>query len=246
MTEKNFIFGIRAVIEAAEADKTFDKVLVKKGLHNELSKELYDVLKKYNIPVQYVPLQKIDRITKKNHQGVIGFISPVKFYDIDEIITRVYESGEIPFIIVLDGVTDVRNFGAVARTVECAGAHAILIPEKGAAQINADAIKTSAGALHTVPVCRTKNIEKTIKYLKNSGLSVYVADEKTTETYYQADFKKPFALIMGAEDKGVSIELRALADMSIKIPVTGNIKSLNVSVAAGILMYEALKQRTNL
>ena len=243
MKETNFIFGIRPVIEALEAGKTFDKILIKKGLNNELSRELYSTLRTFNVPYQFVPYQKIDRLTQKNHQGVIGFISPIQFHDIDEIVTRIYEQGESPFIVVLDGVTDVRNFGAIARTVECAGAHAILIPEKGAAQVNADAIKTSAGALHTVPVCRANNLEKAVKNLKNNGLSIYVASEKSESLYYEADFKEPFALVMGAEDKGVSIKLRALSDFSLKIPISGKIKSLNVSVAAGILMYEALKQR---
>lgn len=243
MKETNFIFGTRAVIEAIDAGKVFDKVFVKKGLNNELSKELYNALRENSIPYQFVPIQKIDRITRKNHQGVLGFISPVRFYDIEEIVTRLYEEAKNPLIVVLDGITDVRNFGAIARTVECSGAHAILIPEKGAAQINADAVKTSAGALHTIPVCRTKNLSKTVKLLKQNGLKIIVANEKAEKNYFEENFREPSVIIMGAEDKGVSIEMKALADISIKIPILGNIHSLNVSVAAGILLYEALKQR---
>lgn len=242
--ETNFIFGIRAVIEAINAGKTLEKVMIKRGLDNELSSELYDILRENQIPYQLVPVQKIEKFTKKNHQGVLGFISPVHFYEVEEIVTRIYEEGKNPLILILDEITDVRNFGAIVRTAECSGVHAILVPEKGAAQINADAMKTSAGALNFVPICRSKNLVKSIKNLKQNGLKIFIASERAEKFYFEENFKEPMALVMGAEDKGVSIELRALEDSSVKIPIVGQIKSLNVSVAAGILLYEALKQRT--
>lgn len=245
MPKDNYIFGTRAVIEALHADKQIDKVFIKKESSNELIGELLKDLRKFKTPYQFVPLQKINKISKKNHQGVIAFVSPIKFYDIEEIITRLFESAKVPFIIALDGVTDVRNFGAIARTAECSGVDAILIPEKNSARINADAIKTSAGALYNFPVCRTQSLRKTLENLKNSGLKIITASEKAEYNYYEADFKIPFVLVMGAEDKGVSKSIITLSDDFIKIPVLGEIKSLNVSVAASILMYETVRQRIN-
>ena len=243
MGDKNFIFGIRTVIEAVNADKEIDKVLIKTGLNNELSSELFVLLRERGIPYQFVPEQKINRVTRKNHQGVLAFISPVTFYNIEETVTRLFEEGKNPLIIVLDGITDVRNFGAIVRVAECAGVDAILIPTKASVQINADAVKTSAGALHHVTICRTNNLIKSISNIKNSGLQIMSATEKASENYYTTDFKNPTAIIMGAEDKGISKELLKISDYLIKIPIFGNIKSLNVSVSAGILIYEAVKQR---
>ncbi len=245
MAKDNFIFGTRAVIEAANSDKQIEKVLITRSKDNELQNELLQVLKKYKILHQFVPFQKINRITKKNHQGVLAFISPVKFYDIEEITTRVFEEGKTPFIIVLDGVTDVRNFGAIVRTAECAGANAILVPEKGSAQINADAVKTSAGALHKLPICRTISLRKTLENLKNSGIKIISASEKAEKNYYNSDFKVPVAIVVGAEDEGVSKPVISISDEFVKIPILGEIKSLNVSVAASILIYETIRQRIN-
>ncbi|MCF6365119.1 MAG: 23S rRNA (guanosine(2251)-2'-O)-methyltransferase RlmB [Bacteroidales bacterium] len=245
MAKDNFIFGTRAVIEAVNSDKQIEKVLVTRSNDNELQKELLQVLKKHKILFQFVPIQKINKITRKNHQGVLAFISPVNFYNIEEIVTRVFEEGRTPFVIVLDGVTDVRNFGAIVRTAECAGADAVLVPEKGSAQINADAVKTSAGALHKVPICRTPSLRKTLENLKNSGLKVVTASEKAEHNYYKTDFKVPLLIVVGAEDAGVSKSIISLSDEFVKIPVLGEIKSLNVSVAASILMYETIKQRIN-
>ncbi len=245
MAKDNFIFGTRAVIEAANSDKQIEKVLITRSKDNELQNELLQVLRKYKILHQFVPFQKINRITKKNHQGVLAFISPVKFYDIEEITTRVFEEGKNPFIIVLDGVTDVRNFGAIVRTAECAGANAILVPEKGSAQINADAVKTSAGALHKLPICRTISLRKTLENLKNSGIKIISASEKAENNYYYSDFKVPVAIVVGAEDEGVSKPVISISDEFVKIPILGEIKSLNVSVAASILIYETIRQRIN-
>ncbi len=243
MAKDNFIFGTRAVIEAVGTDKQIDKVLIKRDGDNELLKELLSILKKHKIQYQYVPFQKINKITRKNHQGVLAFISPVKFYDINEIVTRVFEAGKTPFIIVVDGVTDVRNFGAIVRTAECSGVDAVLIPEKNSARINADAVKTSAGALHKIPVCRTHSLRKTIEELKMIGLQIISVSEKAEKNYYDIDFKNPTALIFGSEDTGISKSIISLSNEFVKIPILGEIKSLNVSVAASILMYESVRQR---
>lgn len=243
MEKSNFIFGIRAVIEAILSGKTIDKLMVKTGLQGDLYKELTDLIKEYSINVQSVPEPKLNRITRKNHQGVIAFISPVPFYDLEEIIARTYEEGNSPFFLYLDQVSDVRNFGAIVRSAECAGVHAIIVPEKGSAQINADAVKTSAGALHVVPVCKVKNGLFTLKKLQQNGIKVFAATEKAETLYHHCDYTVPCTIIAGSEDTGVSAELLKTADELIKIPVKGKIESLNVSVATGIVMFEVVKQR---
>ena len=239
------VFGIRAVIEAIQADKEIDKILVKRELQGDLSRELFEVLKGRDIPVQRVPAERLDRLTRKNHQGVIAFIPAITYERLENIIPFVYEQGKNPFIVLLDGVTDVRNFGAIARTCECAGVDAIVIPSKGSVTVNADAVKTSAGALHTLPVCREQNLKDTLQFLKSSGFHIVAATEKGDYDYTKADYTGPMCIIMGAEDKGVSYDNLALCDEWVKIPMLGTIESLNVSVAAGILIYEAVKQRTN-
>lgn len=241
----DFIFGIRAVIEAIESGKEVEKILIKKGLGGDLFKELFDKIREYRLPFQYVPMEKINRITRKNHQGVLAFISPVTFYDLENLLPSLFEGGKNPLILVLDQVTDVRNFGAIVRTAECAGVNAVIIPEKGAARINADAVKTSAGALHFVPVCRTKDLRKSILFLKESGLKIAAATEKATTNYTQADLTAPTAIVMGSEEKGIEQQILNLADAQLQIPIHGKIESLNVSVAAGLLVYEAVRQRTH-
>ena len=237
------IFGIRAIIETIEAGHEIDKILLKKDMQSELSQELFAAVKGRNIPVVRVPVEKIDRITNKNHQGAIAFISPVAYERITHLIPQLYEEAKCPFIVVLDGVTDVRNFGAIARTCECAGVDAIMIPQLGSASINADAIKTSAGALLSLPVCREHNLAAMVNYLKECGLRVFAASEKATQTYTEADYSGPIAIVMGSEDVGISPEILELCDEHVSIPINGNISSLNVSVAAGILIYEAVKGR---
>ena len=175
--ENEMIFGIRAVIEAVQAGKDVDKILVKKDLQGDLFRQLADVLKETDIPVQRVPIERLDRITRKNHQGVIAFMSAVTYQRLEDIVPFVYEQGRNPFIVLLDGVTDVRNFGAIARTCECAGVDAIVIPAKGSVKVNADAVKTSAGALHVLPVCRETSINQAIRFLQQSGVKVYAASE---------------------------------------------------------------------
>lgn len=244
MFEKNeMIFGARAVIEAIQAGKEIDKVLIKKDIQSDLSKELLVALKDTFIPVQRVPVERINRITKKNHQGVIAFISPITYQRTEDIVPFLFEQGKNPLLIMLDGLTDVRNFGAIARTCECAGVDAIIIPNKNSVSVNADAIKTSAGALHTLPVCREANLRNTIKFLKDSGFKIIAATEKGDYDYTKADYEGPTCIIMGAEDTGVSYDNLALCDEWVKIPMLGTIESLNVSVAAGVLIYEAIKQR---
>ncbi|HOO83130.1 MAG TPA: 23S rRNA (guanosine(2251)-2'-O)-methyltransferase RlmB [Prolixibacteraceae bacterium] len=243
MEKSNFIFGIRAVIEAINSGKTIDKLLVKKGLQGELYKELAELIKEHSINVQSVPEPKLNRITRKNHQGVVAFLSPVPFYDLDEIIARTYENGDSPFFVYLDQVSDVRNFGAIVRSAECAGVHAIIVPEKGSAQINADAVKTSAGALHVVPVCKVKSGHLTLKKLQENGIKIFAATEKANQLYHQCDYTVPCTIVSGAEDTGISTELLKTADELIKIPVKGKIESLNVSVATGVVMFEVVKQR---
>ena len=244
--EKEMIFGTRTVIEAIQAGKEIDKILIRRDMTNDLARELYAAIENRIIPIQKVPLEKLDRITTKNHQGVIAFISPVTFQRIEDIIPLVYEEGRNPFIVVLDGVTDVRNFGAIARTCECAGVDAIVIPSKGGAAINADAVKTSAGALMTIPVCREENLKNALKFLADSGLKLVAATEKAVDNYTKISYAEPIAIVMGSEDEGIAPEHLRMCDSLVQIPILGTIDSLNVSVAAGVLIYEAVRQRTAL
>jgi 23S rRNA (guanosine2251-2'-O)-methyltransferase len=240
---KDMIFGIRAVIEAIQAGKDIDKIMLRRDMTGELARELYTLLEGMNVPVQKVPIEKLNRITMKNHQGVIAFISPVTYQRIEDIIPGIYEEGRTPFIVVLDNITDVRNFGAIARTCECAGVDAIVIPMKGGAALNADAVKTSAGALMKIPVCREENIANTLKFLAASGIKLIAATEKAEQTYTEVDYKVPIAIVMGSEDEGIDPGHLRICQELVRIPILGNIESLNVSVAAGILMYEAVRQR---
>ncbi len=241
--KEDFVFGTRAVIEAVRAGKSIDKILIKNGLNNELFGELYHLIKELKLPFQYVPLEKINRITRKNHQGVVALISSIDFFRIEDILPTVFEKGEDPLLLILDQVTDVRNFGAIVRSAECAGVHAIIIPEKGAARIGADAVKTSAGALNILPVCRSANLTATVEFLKNSGIKIVAATEKAKDFYTDLQLSGPLGVIMGAEDEGISPALLRAADELARIPIHGTIQSLNVSVAASLMVYEAVRQR---
>jgi 23S rRNA (guanosine2251-2'-O)-methyltransferase len=243
--EKNYIFGIRAIIEAVEAGKTIDKLFIQKGLHNDLFAELWKLVREKRINYKHVPLEKINRLTRKNHQGVFAFISPIDFHNIEDVIPKLYEEGKNPLVLVLDRITDVRNFGAIARTAECAGVNTILIPEQNAAAINADAIKTSAGALHKVTVCRTWNLKLALQFMKESGIQLIGCTEKTQDNMYKPDYTTPTAIIIGSEEDGVSPEFLKMCDSRAKIPMNGKIASLNVSVATGVILYEAIRQRDN-
>lgn len=242
--ERNeLIFGVRAVIEAIEAGQSIDKIFMKHDTTGDLTKILTTLARERNIPVQRVPLEKLNRLTKKNHQGVLAFVSPVPYYDIEEITTRVFEEGRIPAIILLDGITDTRNFGAIARTADCAGYDAIVIPERGSVSVTPEAIKTSAGALFRIPVCRVRNMLDTVRLLKASGIKIIGSSEKAVHGYTEADFNLPVAIVMGAEDTGISPQIIRECDDLVSIPILGNISSLNVSVAAGVMMYELVRQR---
>ena len=243
MERNEYIFGIRAVMEAIEAGKDIDKILIKKDLQGELVGELFDLIREYNIVTQRVPIERINKITRKNHQGVIAILSAVTYHSLENLVPQVYEEGMLPFVVVLDGITDVRNFGAISRTCECVGANAIVITERGSVTVNADAVKTSAGALHYLPVCREKNVVSAIRFLKDNGYQIVAASEKAQITYTQADYTGPVAIVMGAEDTGISPEVLRLCDTMVSIPQFGNIGSLNVSVAAGVMMYEVVRQR---
>ncbi len=240
----NYIFGIRAVIEAINAGKDLEKVFIQRGINSQLVRELHQVLNKQSVAFQYLPAVKFKRWASKNHQGVVAILSEISYHDIENILPTIYEEGEAPYILILDRVSDVRNFGAIARTAECAGVHAIIIPQKGSAAINADSIKVSAGALHKIPICRVSNLAETVSILKNNGLQIVAASEKHTIPYHKIDYNIPTAIIMGAEDVGVSSSLLKLTDNLVNIPMVGTIESLNVSVATGIILFEGLKQRT--
>lgn len=241
--EDNLIFGMRAVIEALGAGKDIEKILIQKGLSNELYNQLRQALKGQTVPIQFVPPEKLKRVTEKNHQGVIAYLTEINYYQAEELLQEVFEKGNTPLVLILDRVTDVRNFGAIARSAECAGVDFMIIPSRGAAQINGDAIKTSAGALHRMKVCREDNLKTTIEFLRESGLQIVACHEKTDTLIYGADFRKPTAIIMGSEENGISNEYLKRSDVQVKIPMAGQIASLNVSVASGIVLFEAVKQR---
>jgi len=237
------IFGLHPVNEAVRSGKQIDKVLLKQGFRNEMIPGLFPLLRERNIPFQYVPVEKLNRITGKNHQGIIAMVSELEYTELDKLIPFLFEQGRNPALVILDGITDVRNLGAIARSAECAGFDAIIIPSKGSAQINSEAIKTSAGALTTVPVCRVNNLSDTVKYLHDSGLQIVAATEKAEGDLYNADFRQPLAIVMGAEDTGIDPKLLKVADHLVKIPLLGKIHSLNVSAAAAVLFFEVVRQR---
>ena len=240
---KDYIFGIHSVQEAIKSGRELNKILFRKGIRNESVSTLFNLVRQHNIPFQYVPVEKLNRITQANHQGVIAFLSLVEYKNIEEIITRTFEEGRDPFILLLDQITDVRNFGAIARTAECAGIDAIVIPQKGSVSITPDAIKTSAGALNRLAICRSENLATTTQLLKNSGLLPVAVTEHASEFYHTTNLLGPIALIMGSEEKGISSALLKAADKLVSIPMKGKIESLNVSVAAGILCFEVVRQR---
>ena len=241
--QSQMIFGTRAVIEAVQSGKDVDKILMRRDLQNDLSRELFKVVKETNIPIQRVPQEKLDRLTRKNHQGVIAFISAVTYRKLEDIVPLLYEEGKNPFIVLLDGVTDVRNFGAIARTCECAGVDAIVIPAHNSVSVSADAVKTSAGALLTLPVCKEASITESIRFLKNCGYKVVAATEKAENNYTAIDYTMPVAWVLGGEDRGISMDNLRICDEMVKIPLAGSIASLNVSAAAAVLLYEVVRQR---
>lgn len=243
--QEKYIYGIRAIIEAIEAGKEIDRLYVKKDLSSDLSRNLLDVAREHGILVQRVPVERINRITRKNHQGAVAMLAAVTYYRLDQLVPMFFEQGDNPFVVVLDGVTDVRNFGAIARTCDCAGVNAIVLPERGSVSVGADAVKTSAGALNYVPVCRERNLVDSIRFLKDTGFVIVGTSDKNACNYTDVDYTVPVAIVLGSEDKGISPEVMRLCDRRVVIPEFGHINSLNVSVAGGIIMYEVVRQRLN-
>jgi 23S rRNA (guanosine2251-2'-O)-methyltransferase len=243
MEKLDMIYGTRAVIEAIAAGKDIDKIMIQSGLSNDLIKELIATARNNNIPIAFVPAEKLKRMSSKNHQGVICLLSAVTYASLDNLIFKAYNEGREPFFLILDRITDVRNFGAIVRTGECAGIDGIIIPEKGNAPITSDAMKTSAGALNHVPICREKDLKKTVQLLHDNGVRVIACTEKTEKNIYQINLSGPIAIVMGSEEDGISDPLLRLADELASIPLKGKIESLNVSVAAGIALYEVVRQK---
>lgn len=242
--DNQLIYGLRAVSEAIAAGKEIDRLFVQEGLQNNLFNDLRRLCREHDVHFSMVPVYKLNKLAPgKNHQGVVGFLSTITYHEIETLLPAVFESGKTPLVLILDRITDVRNFGAIARSAECAGVDAIIIPSRGSAQVNGDAIKTSAGALHKIPVCREDNLKNTIDYLKNSGLAIVSCTEKGSVPVYTADLKGPVAIIMGSEEDGVSGEYLKRSDQRVLIPMKGEISSLNVSVATGIILFEVLRQR---
>jgi 23S rRNA (guanosine2251-2'-O)-methyltransferase len=242
-SEKEFIFGMHPVMEAIRGGKQIDRVLVRRGLHGASYHELMKVINEKDVPWQVVPQEKLDYITRKNHQGVIAWLSAIEFQNIENILPHLWEEGIDPLLLMLDGVNDVRNFGAIARSASCFGAHAIIIPEKNSARISADAVKASAGALSTFPICRVKSLTKCLTYLKESGLKAIAATEKAEKQISYAIMAGPVVIILGSEEKGITRELLTMSDIQVSIPISGPISSLNVSVSTGIILYEVNRQR---
>lgn len=234
----DYIYGIHSVLEAIDAGRTIDKIYVKNA-----RSEVAQRARAAGIQLQVVPDERLNRITRKNHQGVIAMMSAIEYVRLDSLLPSLFDEGVLPFILVLDGITDVRNFGAIARTAECCGVNAIVIPAHGSVSVGADAIKTSAGALNHIPVCREDSLSKAVKYLQESGCQIVASTEKSSQNYTTADYTTPLALVMGAEGTGISTDILRMADTRAAIPMFGNIGSLNVGVAAGVMMYEVVRQR---
>ncbi len=241
--KQEMIYGIRPVIEALKAGRELEKVFLQRGVGSQAFKELTGLLNELGVPYQMVPVEKLNKLTRKNHQGVVTYISPVSFYNIENIVPGLYEEGKTPFLLIFDRITDVRNFGALLRTAESAGVDAVIIPSKGSAQLNSGTVKSSAGAIYKIPICREHNLKNVIEFLKASGIKIAAATEKTDHHYFETDLTGPLAIIMGSEGEGVSKEYLKKADVHLRIPMLGEIESLNVSVAGGVLMYEVVRQR---
>lgn len=242
----SMIFGIRPVMEAAESGKEFERVFMQSNLQSPLAKELQHLLRQREVPVQYTPVEKLNRLTRKNHQGVVAMISEITYHKVQFLLPPLYEQGKVPLLLMIDEVTDVRNLGAIIRTAECAGVHAVIVPRKGSAQINAETMKTSAGALNIVPVCREDNLENTLRFLKEGGLQAIACTEKSSLNYSAVEFTLPTVIVLGSEGKGISPSLLQMCDKQVSIPLLGKIESLNVSVSAGIILYEAVRQRNEI
>lgn len=242
--KQKMIFGVHPILEALEAGKEFEKLFIQSSARNGQTAEIRNKATELGFPVMEVPAQKLDRFTRKNHQGVVAFMSMVEYRSLDNIVDETFSKGEMPLLLVLDRVTDVRNFGAIARNADAMGVHAIVVPAKGGAMVNGDALKSSAGALNHMPICREKFLDKTIEYLINSGIQVVGCTEKGDEFIQDIDYSGPTAIVMGSEEDGISDKYLKMCSHQAKIPMAGNVGSLNVSVACGMILYESLRQRT--
>jgi len=243
MQKTTQIYGIRAVLEALNSDEAIDKIFIQRGLKGDLLKELEGVVRKNQINISYVPVEKLNRLTKNNHQGVVANISPITFYELESLVEKVIQHKKIPLFLLLDQLSDVRNFGAIIRTAECTGVDGIIIQKKGAAPVTADTIKTSAGAAFKVPIVKVNHIKDAVFYLQASGIQVVSASEKTKKSVYDVSFTEATAIVMGSEDKGISPSILKVSDHVAKLPLLGEIESLNVSVACAVFLYEVVRQR---
>lgn len=243
MEQEQFLFGRHPLLEALNAGRGFEKILMLKGSRSNELTEISSLARERGIQVQYVPVQKLNTITRKNHQGVVAYVSFIPYYEVQDVLMQVYDAGKTPLFLLLDQVTDVRNFGAIARTAECFGVDGIIIPAKGSATINAEAMKASAGALHNIPVCKVRSLKEAIELLHLNGIKVLAADVDTENILPKIDLKLPVAIVMGSEGEGISKGVLDLVDEVFTIPMMGKTESLNVSVSAGMVLYEALRQR---
>lgn len=242
---EDVIFGVRAVIEAIKADREINRIVIQKGMNKELFMELKEALQGKNYPLQFVPIEKLNRVVDANHQGVIAYVSPIEYQEIEPLVEGLMEAGKKPLILVLDRITDVRNFGGIARTAECEGVDAILIPSKGSALVTPDAVKTSAGALNRIPVCKTDDLKNSLFYLQQCGMRIVACTEKSSVPLYEVNMRGSVAIIMGSEESGISSDLLNMSDIKARIPMSGEIASLNVGVAAGMVLYERIRQERN-
>jgi len=243
MKNNEIVYGLRAVLEAISSKKPIDKVFIQRGLKGDLFKELESVVRKSQINTSYVPVEKLNRLTKNNHQGAVASISPIVYHELEVLVENVIEAKKKPLFLLLDQLSDVRNFGAIIRTAECTGVDGIIIQKKGAAPVTSDTIKTSAGAAFKVPIVKVDHIKDAVFYLQASGVQVISATEKTDNTIYDISFEGPIAIVMGAEDRGISPSILKASDHMAKLPLLGEIESLNVSVACAVFLYEAVRQR---
>jgi 23S rRNA (guanosine2251-2'-O)-methyltransferase len=242
--KNNMVFGIHPVLELIRSQKEIEKVYIQGGTRSPEIAEIANTCRANGVPVQFVPIEKMNRLTRKNHQGVVAFICPIEYQPLEKVVQMVFEDGRDPFVLMLDRVTDVRNFGAIARTCVCAGVHALIIGTRGSAAINGDAVKASAGALHSLPICKVENLQNALQYLQESGLRIVAATEHTDRNYTEVDMTVPTCIVMGSEEKGIYEENLKLCTDQVRLPMTGVIESLNVSVAAGVFIYEAVRQRS--
>jgi 23S rRNA (guanosine2251-2'-O)-methyltransferase len=242
--ENNKIFGLRPVLEAFKAGKTFEKIMIRESGTSDMIFQIIDLAGKNDVPLNRVPLERLERLAKGgNHQGVVAFLSASEYSDLEDVLEKITQSEKLPFLLLLDKITDVRNFGAIARTAECAGIDAIIVPAKGAAPLNIDAMKTSAGALNYIPVCRVPNLKTAIYLIKNYDIKIVATNEKSDKDYFTSDLSGAVAVILGSEESGISASNLELADETVRIPLCGNIDSLNVSAAAAVVSFECVRQR---